>query len=94
MVKLTTMTGIQLKDILRHERSKLQREFGVLRLISAKKLQGEVTFVAEIADPLPINCGKIAKYLEGILGRKVKVIAKGGTQLETGVDTKKHNNWN
>ncbi len=91
MVTLTIMTGIQLKDIMRHERSKLQREFGVIRLISAKEMQGEVTFIAEIANPLPTKCNKIAKYLEGILGGKVKVIAKGNTQLEPGVNTKKAN---
>jgi hypothetical protein len=61
----------------------LQGEFGIVRLISTKESQDEVTVVAEIADPLPTNCGETAKYLEGILGKKVEVMAKGNSQSKT-----------
>ena len=54
-----------------------------MRLISTKESQDEVTVVAEIADPLPTKCGEIAKYLEGILGKKVEVMAKGNSQSKT-----------
>jgi hypothetical protein len=60
-----------------------------VRLLSAKESQDEVTVVAEIAVPLPTKCGEIAKYLEGILGRRVEVMAKDNSQSKNGVNTKR-----
>jgi hypothetical protein len=73
------MTGKLLKELMRRERTNLWRNFGVCRLLSAKEGPDEVTITVEIADSRPAKCAELAKYLEVILDKKVKVIAKTDT---------------
>ena len=58
------------------------RKFGVISLLSAKEGPDEVTISAEIEDTLPTGHAEIAKYVESILVKKIKVVATESQYLE------------